>query len=179
MLNSVRNEGTTSAHSKLFLINYTVTYLQKFRYLLEVPQEFINRYYSRTYRWVVLGFFCIVLFDVHRPWWEAPSSTEGIGWCPCEALSTICECSWWLGEMPKFWRKTNVISTFKKVEKKDPRELHARQPHLKPLDGEETMNPSMTTSGIRFSVCLINNAFLWSQIFDETIRDMEQDHDCI
>lgn len=59
MLNSVRNEGTTSAHVKLFLTNYTVTYLQKFRYLLEVPQEFINRYYFRTYRWVVLGFFYI------------------------------------------------------------------------------------------------------------------------
>lgn len=41
MLNSVKNEGTTSAHIKLFLTNY-INYLQKFRYLLELPQEFIN-----------------------------------------------------------------------------------------------------------------------------------------
>lgn len=42
MLNSVKNEGTTSAYIKLFLTNYIVNYLQKFRYLLELPQEFIN-----------------------------------------------------------------------------------------------------------------------------------------
>lgn len=81
--------------------------------------------------------------------------------------------------MPECWRKANVISTFKKGEKEDTRELNGRQPHLKPLKGDETTNPSMTTSGTCFSVCLINNAFLRSQIFDETIRDMEQKHDCI
>lgn len=74
--------------------------------------------------------------------------------------------------MPKFWRKVDVISTSKKCEKEDPREQHAQQPHLKPLEGDET-TPSVTTSGTCFGVYQINNAFVRSQSFDDTIRDME------
>lgn len=58
MLNSVKNEGTTSAYIKLFLTNYIVNYLQKFRYLLELPQEFINiQHYRINTAELFWGFF--------------------------------------------------------------------------------------------------------------------------
>lgn len=58
--------------------------------------------------------------QVHRPWWDEPTSAKGAAKMIARPLNLIFACLWQLEEVHEDWRKGNVTHIFKKGKKRDP-----------------------------------------------------------